>query len=264
MFPLQQTFNDLISDYYLFLIFSAGKNNKNRCASVSIFKPVPVPAQLTSREFNDKFLLQPILASAVTFNGEQNNSDMTLSGTAVPDETGLPPDVLIPLDVEAIKIRLVHSSESASTFVGYQILIRREVIATNRLYHIFDLGTFSIAKLDVSCRQNIGNVANDNKMINILSGQGSCRVKCTISCCMVPLEKLGDPPAWIQRKLLEEKLAAGTAVPTDHSIVPDFDRHVGNLSFPVTSALYQDRLEEGQMGTDADRMRINIETGSSL
>ena len=81
---------------------------------------------------------------------------------------------------------------------------------------------------------------------------------------MVPLEKLGDPPAWIQRKLLEDKLAAGTAVPTDHSIVPDFDRHVGNLSFPVTSALYQDRLEEGPVGTDADRTRINIETGSSL
>ena len=30
------------------------------------------------------------------------------------------------------------------------------------------------------------------------------------------------------------------------------------------SALYQDRLEEKQMGLDADRMRINIETVSSL
>ena len=120
---------------------------------------------------------------------------MTLSGTAVPDETVLPPDVLIPLDVEAIKIRLVHSSESDSRFFGYQILIRQEVIATIRLYHIFDFGTCSLAKLDVPCRQNIGNVANDNKMNNILSGQGSCRVKCPMSFCLVPLEKLGDPPA---------------------------------------------------------------------
>jgi hypothetical protein len=85
-----------------------------------------------------------------------------------------------------------------------------------------------------------------------------------MSCCMVPLEKLGDAPEWIQKKLLAEKLTAGTDVPADHDIIPDYERRVGELSFPVTSALYQDRLEEGQMGTDADRMRINIETGSSL
>ena len=60
---------------------------------------------------------------------------------------------------------------------------------------------------------------------------------------------------------MEEKLAAGTAIPTDHNIVPDFEQRVADLSFPVTSALYHDRLEKGQMGTDADRMRINIETG---
>ena len=85
-----------------------------------------------------------------------------------------------------------------------------------------------------------------------------------MSCCVGPLEKLGAAPVWIQRKLLAEKVTSGTAVPADHIIIPDYERRVGERSFPVTSALYQERLEEGQMGTDANRMRINVETGSSL
>ena len=47
-------------------------------------------------------------------------------------------------------------------------------------------------------------------------------------------------------------------------IIPDYERRVSKRSFPVTGVLYQERLEEGQMGMDADRMRINVETGSSL
>ena len=54
--------------------------------------------------------------------------------------------------------------------LGYQIFIRRDVIVTHRLYHVFELGTVSSADLEVSCCQNIGNIANNNKMIDILSG----------------------------------------------------------------------------------------------
>jgi hypothetical protein len=210
------------------------------------------------------FLTEAVLASSVTFGDSRNDSGIDLSSNSVADEPGLPPEILIPLNVSDIKVRLIHSNECALQMLGYQILIRRDVIATHRLYHMFELGTISSADLEVSCLQNIGNVANDNKMINILSGQGSCRVKCPMSCCVVPLEKLGAAPVWIQRKLLAEKVTSGTAVPADHIIIPDYERRVGERSFPVTSALYQERLEEGQMGTDADRMRINIETGSSL
>ena len=264
MFPVQQTFNDLVSDYYFSLVIVGKKNHRTHCASVSIFKPVPCPAQLTMRDFNVTFLPESVRASSVTFGDARNDSGVDLSGNTVADESGLPPEILIPLNISDIKVRLVHSNECASRMLGYQILIRRDVIATHRLYHVFELGTISSADLEVSCCQNIGNVANDNKMINILSGQGSCRVKCPMSCCVVPLEKLGAAPVWIQRKLLAEKVATGTAVPADHIIIPDYERRVGGRSFPVTSALYQERLEEGQMGTDADRMRINIETGSSL
>ena len=73
-------------------------------------------------------------------------------------------------------------------------MIRREIIIAHRLYRVFGLGVISIAKLEVSYCQKIGNVANNNKIINILSGQGSCRVKYQMSCYMVPLENLGDEP----------------------------------------------------------------------
>ena len=33
---------------------------------------------------------------------------------------------------------------------------------------------------------------------------------------------------------MAEKVTTGTAVPADHIIVPDYDRRVGKLSFPVT------------------------------
>ena len=107
------------------------------------------------------------------------------------------------------------------------------MIVTHRLYHVFELGTISSADLVVACCQNIGNVANDNKMINIISGQGGCRVKCPMSCCVIPLEKLGAALVWIQRKLLAEKVTTGTAVPTDHIIVPNYERQVGDLSFQL-------------------------------
>ena len=71
------------------------------------------------------------------------------------------------------------------------------------------------------CLQHFGHVSNDNKMINILTGQGSCRVKYLISCCMERLENLDNPLEWMQRALLEEKLLAGTATPEDHIIIPD-------------------------------------------
>ena len=264
IFSLRQTFNDLVGDFYFSLVFFADRINGNRAASVSIFKPVPLPPQLTNRKFNVTFSHLSIPANVVTFDDDRNDSGVDLRGNAVSDDTGLPPEIIIPREQEDIGVRLVHSNESASRFIGYQMLIGDTVIVTNRMYHVFELGTFPLSELNVLCLQNIGNLANDNKMINILTGQGSCRVKCPMSCCTVPLENLGDPPKWIQRKLLDEKVAAGTDVLVDHTITNNFPQRVGDLSFSITSAKFQYRMAEGQMGTEEDRMRINIATGSSF
>ena len=104
MFPIQQTFNDLLSDYYFSLVIVGKKDNRTHCASVSIFKPVLCPAQLTIRDFNMTFLPEAVRASSVTFGDARNDSGVDLSGNAVADESGLPPEILIPLNVSDIKV----------------------------------------------------------------------------------------------------------------------------------------------------------------
>ena len=126
------------------------------------------------------------------------------------------------------------------------------MIATYRLYHVFELGTLSSADLEVSCCQNIDSVANSNKMVNIRSGHGNCRVKCPMSCFVTPFEKLRAVPAWIQIKSLAEKVKTGTAVPADYIIVPDYERPIGELIFQ----LRQPCAKRGQRKERWERMPI--------
>jgi len=145
-----------------------------------------------------------------------------------------------------------------------QVLIGGMIIACNCLYHDFELGRFTILELDLMCLQNTNNLSNDNKMIDILTGQVSCRVKCPVSCCMARLKNLGNPLEWIQRALLEEKVKAKTDKPEDNIIIPGPPQQVGELSFSVTSAKFQERLVEWQLATAEENMKVNIKTGSSL
>jgi hypothetical protein len=94
------------------------------------------------------------VANVVIFDYERNNSGVDLSGNAVTSKTGLPQEDLILLHIEDMKIQLVHLNKSASQLIGYQILIRCEVIAKNLLYCVFGLGIryFLICELKVPCR----------------------------------------------------------------------------------------------------------------
>ena len=110
---------------------------------------------------------------------------------------GLPPEVAIPLVQQDIQVRLVHAKDNISRIVGYQLLIHGTVIATNNLYHPFDILHFKSTELKVWCKQLNGHLANDNKQIGILNGQPSCTVKHPMSCCMVSGADLGLAPEWI-------------------------------------------------------------------
>ena len=94
--------------------------------------------------------------------------------------------------------------------------------------HKFDLGRFTISESGVMCLQNFGHVSSDNKIINILTGQGSCRVKCPMPCYMACPEKHGNPLEWIQRALLEGKVKTKTDKDEDY-IIPRSSRMRGGL-----------------------------------
>ena len=66
----------------------------------------------------------------------------------------------------------------------------------------FKLGTSSVEDIVAKCHQLSGHVSNDNKQVNILTGQDTCSVGFPMSYCMVSKHNVGDPPEWIQRMTL--------------------------------------------------------------
>ena len=73
-FPLLDTFNDLVSNFYFSLIFFAENSNEgcvDCIASMSVLKPVPTPSQLTDRQYNVTCMPMPILTSDVACDDEQ-------------------------------------------------------------------------------------------------------------------------------------------------------------------------------------------------
>ena len=91
--------------------------------------------------------------------------------------------------------------------VGYQVMTEEVVIATHKLYHPFQLGNFKSSEVEVSCKQIYGHISNDNKQVNILTGQCSCSVRYPMSCCIVSKHNLGVASEWIQWKLLRKSIA---------------------------------------------------------
>ena len=80
--------------------------------------PVPRGKKLSKRHL--KAPLEPVWigASMVSFgdNRWEGNEDLTAN------DNGLPPNVKLPLRIQDIRIRLVHSESNASVVVGYQLL----------------------------------------------------------------------------------------------------------------------------------------------
>ena len=207
MYPTCQTLQHLEDDFYFVLIFSASVDKKRLCAC-SIFLPVPNPPQLTQRKLRVTYLRLAVNESLVKFDDTRTDADEGEPGKTIDRDDGLPPEVVIPLNQSDITVRLIHSKNNGSMMVGYQVLIDDVVISTLKLYHSFELCGFKPEDIQVSCKQLSGQLANDNKQINILTGQCSCTVKHPMACCMVSKVNLGVAPEWIQRRLLEDKIAS--------------------------------------------------------
>ena len=92
--------------------------------------------------------------------------------------------------------------------VGYQIMLEGVVVGTVKLYHPFDLGDVKPIKICVRCQQISGHLYNDNKQINILTGQHSYSVLYPISCCMISKKNFGVSSEWIQWQLLRKSVVS--------------------------------------------------------
>ena len=84
VFPLQPTFNDLVSNYYFSLVIIGTKHHHTHCASVSIFKPVPWLAQLTMQDFNVTFFQSQFVQAVLHLATQETIVVLIYPGTPQP------------------------------------------------------------------------------------------------------------------------------------------------------------------------------------
>ena len=139
-------------------------------------------------------LLVTALPAAVTdsmaFSSDEIDESECVDGMeASPDkiedtDTGLPPVIPIPPEAIQFSIQFFTSNVNASVIVGFQVLLENDIVVVKRFCEPLKLGRFGVKDLEVECKQISGHLANDNKQINILTGQGSCSVSFTMPRCL--------------------------------------------------------------------------------
>ena len=188
-YPVQQTIQALVDDHLHALVVKVCDGNTIKKCEYCVFSTSPLPPAGTNRP-----LLVTALPAAVTDSMAFSSDEIDESGCvdgmgASPDEiedtdTGLPPVIPIPPAAIQFTIQFVASDDNASVIVGFQVLIESDIVVANRFYEPLKLGKFGVKDLEVECQQISGHLANDNKQINILTGQGSCSVSFTMPRCL--------------------------------------------------------------------------------
>ena len=117
----------------------------------------------------------------------------------------------------------MSSTDDSAAIVGLQFSLYGRVTASWKLRETFRLGKTTTSELTVNCEQISCHQSNDNKQINILTGQGSCSVGFPMSCCMVSKHNLGDPPEWIQRRTIRESIKTSSVAV--NPVIPPSHRH---------------------------------------
>ena len=186
------TLQGLVDDNCFSSSFLAGQGDDSVCSS-SFFMPVPQLTQCTTRHLVVTYLPISICDTDVTFNDDWHELDKAISDTRM----GVPPEVPICLGCDHIFVQFMHSDKTISLILGYQVIVYGMRFATNRLYHLLSLGKHELSDVEVICKQVSSHLANNNKQINVLSGQCSCSMKCPMACFMVNKENLGVAPEWI-------------------------------------------------------------------
>ena len=124
------------------------------------------------------------------------------------EESGMPPEIPLGLNDEVCTVQLVNSEDQASVIIGFQMLLEDQVLSTKKLYEYLNLGRFAAADIGVEYLQLSCHLANDNKQMYILTGQGSCSVMYPMPYCVVHKDNLGRVPVWIQRRYIQALFSA--------------------------------------------------------
>ena len=107
------------------------------------------------------------VSESVAFNDEN-----VIEGSPddIPDEeSGRAPTVRLPLSEMLLSIGLVTSPATASTVVGFRVFVKGELICTHKLHYSFKLEQ-QMRRTSLRCYQLSGQLSNDGKQINILTG----------------------------------------------------------------------------------------------
>ena len=107
------------------------------------------------------------------------------------------------------------SNKDQSIIIGLRSLLDVTVVASWRLDVKFKIDARNVEDIVAKCHQLSGHVSNDNKQVNILTGQGTCGVGFPMSCCMVYKHNLGHAPEWIQRTTSRVVIKVACAVVTN-------------------------------------------------
>ena len=129
------------------------------------------------------------------------------------------------------------------------------MLATKCFYDKLKLVSATRSDIKMQCYQVSGHLSNDNKQIDILTGQASCSVSYPMPCCMVKKEDLGQPPEWRQIQFLRAVVLSPREVP-DHiiktigefagmSVTLDPPMRVGEYCLRKTSALWKKLIANG-------------------
>ena len=201
-YPTIEVLQRLVDDGY-FCLYLFGKSHGIPFAAAAVFDPCPALAVLEDRSFKVYIRAGVRCESEVTFDDDRHAA----CKESLENDDGLPVRVKLGREAKGFSIVLVHDRQSKSKIVGYQMIVRMRVIATNRFYYAMDIDACKLCDIVVRCEQINGHVGNDGKCINILNGQKGCQVLCPMPCCMVSRYDLEKATLWIRMILIvKEKI----------------------------------------------------------
>ena len=193
-FPIKATVQELVDDSLYTLVASDIDAKDGRVRKCACFVFVLFPGRGPGTHWPLTVQVLPVSVNETT--AFRVNDDVEGSPDYLPDDdSGLPPKIHLPISSNHFSICFVVSDEDPSIVVGFQVLVENVIVTTKRLYDRFE--PHCVRSLVVKCYQLSGQLSNDGKQINILTGQGSCSGVHPMPGCMVQNDHFGKPPMWI-------------------------------------------------------------------
>ena len=155
-YPTGEYLMRLMDDSLQALIFVVGRSSPDGlpldCA-VAIFLPIPMLDSCTERHFKVESSPLAVNEQLVEYDSHQQMR-------------GLAPEVVISKGQDIITVGLVHAEDDANVINGYQILVDKVVVSTQKLHTPFELRGRSPS--DVEGRLGAGAVAHEDDVSRIV------------------------------------------------------------------------------------------------